>query len=344
MEHEIDFIKIFKKIFKFRIRILCITIIFLMYSYFKYCYKVPKKYKSSVTILYHNGGSGGSNNLNKLTSLAGLPSLSFNAGSESRISVNLYKDIIKGEIFKSQFLKVPFHFEQDKAPIVYEDYYSPKNHSKKQKTDSLKKIESLQDVFISTKEQYSLMNQIDNQILLEVDNEKGLFTISSEMNSPLLATEFVKEALRLLKKSLADITKTKIKSTIAHLEKDYKKHKALFKKQQKKLTDYQSSNRELNTPLARTRLKLLKDEYQLAYQIYTLTYKELLLKKMSTSNTMPAFQIFKPIDYNNSEITTSYSFVLTLWGGIGFIIGCLSAFWTDAVRIIKQLFADTDND
>ena len=160
------------------------------------------------------------------------------------------------------------------------------------------------------------------------------------MNSPVTAAQLTHNAYELFKKSIEKIQSDKIKSQLSVSEKIYAKNKISFERQQEILSNYQDRNRDFVTARAKTKLKLLKDKYNLAYQIYTLTAKELESKRNSLLSNKINFTVIDDVAFNPKKVAPRRLLILISFGFIGLFLGVAVPFLRVWLMNFVNIFKD----
>ena len=333
---EIDLIKhlrdlwfsrifIFKVVFVFTILGVIIAV-FSEKEYTAYTTFVPQSSKKT------NRGLSG------LAALAGVDI--GNISKESSVSPHMYPQIVTNILFQKEMLETLITIKGQNERITYKEYYEnvykpssltyvkkytiglPKiiiNLFKKKNFDNnvFDKKKSL--IQINEKDK-SLIDLLNNQLLLNVNTKEGYITLSAKMPEAKAATEITNRAQKLLENYVIDFKIKKAKQQLSFIRNRYLEKEKKFKEIQQKLAIYIDQNQNVNSARAKTKLMYLQSEYDLAYGIYSELAKRLEAQEIKVKEDTPVFTIIEPAYVPLNKTKPKRIIIVFIWFFLGLIL------------------------
>jgi uncharacterized protein involved in exopolysaccharide biosynthesis len=354
-EDEIDLIAIAKTLWQGRKTILKTTLIFMALGLFVAIFS-EKEYTASTTFVPQTSDSKIGGNLGGLASLAGINLGSMNSGSE--ISPSLYPQIINSIPFQLEMLQTPLTTADQKEKITFEEFF--KNHYRPSVLGYIKKYtiglpglflkaikgepealvlnEGNQSKLLSiTREEYELLERLEEQLVLEVNLDDGFVSISGNMPEAIASAELTLKAQELLQQYVINFKIKKSKEQLNFIQDRYTEKEREFKTTQQKLALYRDQNRNVNSAIAKTTLQRLQSEYDLAYGVYSELAKQLEAQQIKVEQDTPVFTVLKPVNVpvEKSEPKRGLIIVLSLF--LGILLGLGLNFMSFFLKSIKTL-------
>ena len=249
--------------------------------------------------------------------LASLAGINLNGTSQSSdIPPSIYPEILNSTPFMQKLLMVDLHSEKFQNPIGYMEYQqmviSKSSFSQLKKFtiglpnlvlssirgnsesggSSIVRSDSL--IRISGKE-IGAINSLSTKIQLSVDRRSGVITLTMRMPEPTLAAEMAYGAQNLLLKTITDFRILKAKEYLNFTQRLVDEKRAEFKKAQAALSEYRDENLNVSTSKGQNEEELLKNQYDLTYNVLIELSQQLESAKIKVEKDTPAFSVIQPV-------------------------------------------------
>ena len=358
-EDTIDIIALVKTVWNSRKVVIKTTLIFMAIGLLLAIF-TPKQYTASTTIVPSIQGerTGGGGGLSSLAALAGV-NLSDGLGG-SEISPTLYPEITSSITFQKELLQTPLHFEGQKAPISYEDYYT--NYHSPGLLSTLKKytlglpgliigafktgsvsdtLSGVQDpnIVIVSLEEEQLIKQLEEQLSLVVNDKEGYISLSVNMPEALAAAELAQKAQVLLQEYVIGFKIQKSSEELSYISERYGEKEKEFRSIQQQLARYRDRNQNLSSAMSQTRLEALRSEYSLALNVYSELATQLEAQKLQVKKDTPVFTILKPVSVPIKKSTPNRPLILLIWTFLGMVISIAMVLGKPVFVKLKEDFA-----
>ncbi len=320
----------------------------------------PAKYTASATLLPSSEKSGNSmGNLSSLASMAGI-NLSSMMGQSEGIPPEIYPQIVNSYPFLKEFIHEKFHFEEYDEPISIYDYVN---------ADTVPSIgaqiakytvrlpwtikdavfsdsgnlnhESLSDLGVInvSKEEFKALGFVFELLHIDVDNKTGLVNILVEMEEPILAAQFVNEAVQLLQNYIIEYKTKQARENLDFVRERYTEKKKEYELVQKAFFGYKDSHRNVISERINPELQKLSDEYDIVTSVYKGLAQQLEQAKIAVKEETPVFTVLEPAKVPFEKSAPNKKVILVLSVFLGCVIGLSWIFgkliWT---KIIKKLY------
>jgi len=341
-----DLIALAKVIWKGRKTVIKTTLIFTCIGLFIAIFS-QKEYTASTTFVPQTNEDAIGGNLGGLAAMAGINLGSMMSGSE--ISPDLYPKILNSIPFQKELLKTPLTIEGQIHKVTFEDYYTnvygpgvlgyikkftiglPGLLIKTLKGKSNNSFSSLNNQDLSddkssqllkvTEEEFELIEQLRDQVVLEINDKEGFVTVSASMPEALASAQLTKKLEVLLQQYIINFKIQKSKEQLKFIEERFSEKEKKFKKQQEKLARFRDRNINTKSALAQTTLEQLQSEYDLAYSVYTELAKQLETQYIQVKENTPVFTILNPVNIPVEKSKPKRAFILIIWIFLGGVIG-----------------------
>jgi len=341
-EDEIDLIALAKTIWEGRRTIIKTTLIFMAIGLFVALFS-EKEYTASTTIVPATQGKSIGGSLGGLAAMAGINLGSM--GSDSDISPSLYPQIVNSIPFQKQLLQTPLNIEGQNKLITYTDYYtnvySPSllGYLKKYtiglpgllikaiksnviaKEERLKQSAAKNQIQTITDDENTLIKQLNNQIVLDINDKDGYITISASLPESIAAAQLAKKAQELLQHYIINFKVQKSKEQLKFIQGRYQEKEKQFKSIQKQLANFKDRNQNISSTLAQTKLVQLQSEYDLGFSVYTELAKQLETQQIQVKEDTPVFTVLQPVSVPIEKSEPKRVSILIIWIFIGGFIG-----------------------
>ena len=340
-EDSIDIIALLKKIWKERIFIFKIIIIFFIIGCFDAVLS-PVKYTAQTTFVPQVSGDEMSiSNRSQLGSLASLAGININPTemkSDSYLSPLVYTNIIDSEEFSLELLS-------EKLINTNGDKFTIKEYLlSKESTFNFNPIEFIKKytigLFLNNKtneinneilNNYNFINDVDYNLTLSIRqkfsivlNEKeGYIKVLATDENPFISSQLVEQITKILQAKIIKIRTNKIKERLEFSKEQYEFKQAEFDILQNKLAEFKDSNKNISTARFRSQLQKLETEYQLQQNILINLASEFNKNKIKLNKDTPIFSVIDEVSVPNerSEPKRSLLVIIYVFLGIVFSVG-----------------------
>ncbi|SFE82141.1 Wzz/FepE/Etk N-terminal domain-containing protein [Thermophagus xiamenensis] len=315
----------------------------------------PVKFSASATILPQTDEKNDLGGLSGLASMAGI-NISSMMGNNGGIQPDLYPKVIQSYPFLNELVHQPFQYEDEPEPVsIYDkmikdtipglaDYlikftiklpWTIKNALMGKKDELGSDIESGPIKKLS-KEEQRIFETMMERISVEVDQETGLVTISTEMEEPLLSAQVAQKTVELLQKYIIEYKTRQARNNLEFIQARYNEKKAEFEKARAAFFDYRNRNRNVVEERTDMRYQELSDAYNLAAQVYQNLAEQLEQAEIAVKQDTPAFSIIEPVKIPIEKSAPKRSLIMVVSIFLGGFLGIGVIFGQMMVRKFKE--------
>jgi len=348
---EIDLVEFAKILAKRKIWILKVMVIFFL-SGIVISLLIKKEYEARCRLLPEIETNQG-NALGKLGGLAGLVGINTSdiGGSTATLNPALYPIIATSLPFKSQLLSKEYrfnkynktysgyhYFNEIYRPAIYEYIILLPKLARgifKDKPKISVKSQSESEIWKITSREESLFKMIERRIEITVNNETGLVSIRGKMPDPVAAAELTEAAFSILTEHVINYRISKAKSNLNFVQKTYYEKKENFEILQNKLARFEDKNQNMVTSVASIERQKLKNEYDVAFEVYKSMAQQLEQAKIKVEEETPVFTIIEPIVIPLQKSQPQRIFITLMLSIIGFFVSILIIFYRYFLELRK---------
>jgi uncharacterized protein involved in exopolysaccharide biosynthesis len=303
---------------------------------------------SSFTPNLSQGSSINSGSIGGLAAMAGINLDKISNDGGGNISPMLYPEIFNSIPFKVELIEKKIDFVDYDIPISYKDYTLSNSF-----TNPLKTIRKYLSSFFSkdfytnkvdsnliqiSNETYSVIKKVNENIQLGLNSKEGSIHISSTMNEPVASAQLAFHAQEILQKYIIELKIKKAQEDLEYIEKRLIEKELDFKSIQKKFADYKDKNQNLSSEIAKTKLKFLESEYDLAYQLYSDLSSQMESKKLKVKESTPVFTMLSPATVPNQKSNLSKLSIIIIFLIIGAVISVFRITYSSYLNKIFSTF------
>lgn len=276
-------------------------------------FSIPKEYEASVTLApERTGGKSVSGGLSALAGMAGI-NLSPSSSGDA-LSPELYPDIVKSVPFSIEMFDVKVKDKDGKINTTLYEYL--KEHQKQpwwgyitaapfqalgwvMKTIKGEKEEKGKstnvDSFRLTQEQSGVIGVLGKRILVTVDKKTSVINITTTMQDPLIAATVTNEVMEKLQEYITTYRTNKARKDLEFTQKLYEENMETYHKAQQEYAAYMDRNQNVSLRSAQTQQERLRNEMELAFNVYNLTAQQLQLAKAKVQEDTPVFTVVEAV-------------------------------------------------
>lgn len=316
-------------------------------------FSIPKEYKTEVKLSPENSQNNKMGQLGGLAAMAGI-NLGGAVNGEDALSVELYPDIVQSTPFLLEFISMPVETGNGKLRTTLYAYLTEHQRAPwwsyvtgapfkvlgwtmslfKDKDPERNVVEL--DPFRLSREQESFVNSLRQKITVQADKKTGAITGSTVMQDPLVSAVVMDSVLTRLQQYIIDYRTQKSRHDLVFTEKLYNEAKTAYYKAQQAYARYTDENRNVISARSMTEEERLKNEMELAYNVYNQMAQQLEMNRVKVQEQTPVYTVIEPAKVPlrtskpNKPVILVAFVVLTIFFSTGWILG------KDLFRGIKE--------
>lgn len=311
ISHDKDFIDLILQLWAKKKRIFvncCISFVFAVIIAFS----IPKEYTSTVTISPEisnpMGQMGGG--LASIASMAGV-NLGGLGANEDALFPEIYPEIVSSTPFLTELLEVKVQSKDGIIKTSYGDYLL--NHQKKPWWDVVTSlpskiiqkikgeggkanIESLLSKSASDLDlkEIKFLEEVDNSIKIEVDKVTGLIHIKATAQDTKIAATLADDIAKKIQRHIEKYRTAKTRKDFDFADKTCREAKEKYVKAQRLYASYADANQEVTLASFKSKVEMLENETQLAYNIYSQALAQRELYHTKVQERTPVCTVIQP--------------------------------------------------
>ena len=326
---SIDFSAFFKIIWKEKIWIVLITLLFAIGGIY-YALTAREEFVSTGKILpEYQSKAGGLGQFAGLASLAGIDVSSAAGGGSDAVRPDLYPDVLKSTPFFLELLKIKVRTKDNKE-MLFSQFYDTfvLDNKIEEKNTKIKFPTSNQYIAVSYQTENNLKD-LRTRISAVIDKKTGLITVTVKLPDPVVATLITDYGMNFLTNYITNYRTEKSKRDLNFLAErlDAAKGK-YFNNQAKKAQysdQYQLSMMKLQT--ADLQRERIESEYKISSTFYNTLLQKYEEAKLKVQQETPVIKVLEPPVVPNKRSEPKRTIIVliaTFLGGIfGIIFGLI---------------------
>ncbi len=356
--NEIDLIALAKTLWNNRWRIIRIEIVFIAFGLFIALFS-KKEYTASTSIVPQTSSpTAKMGGLSSLASLAGF-NLDMNMGGID-ISPILYPQIVQSISFQLEIMNSQYKFEEIDYQVslfeYYMDYYKPgviewmKEYTiglpglilktiRNKQASTLPVTDTL-PIRIST-DQETVRKLIEEQLTITVNENEGYITLNSRFHQSELSAQIAQKAQSLLQNYITRFKIEKAKSQYFFIHERYLETKQEFELAQTHLANFRDANKNISSALVQTELEQLRNEYTIAFEVYSELSKQLEQARIKMKEDTPVFAVIEEVSVPVEKSKPKRLMILVIWTVFGACIGVGWIFGRNFITSFKTRWKET---
>lgn len=337
---EIDIIALAKTIWEGRRIVIINTIIFIFLGLFFALFS-PKVFTSSTTIVPQvSDPTSKIGGLSSLASLAGF-NLNMTTGS-TELSPMLYPQIVGSTTFLLEIMNSTYSFEELDKEVTLYDYYLnyyksgpvellfkytiglPRtiiNSLKGKNRNEVATINDSLDIIKISEDQDEVLEIMRKKLDLTVNDKEGYLMIISQFHQADLSAQIASKAVKLLQDRITMYKIEKAEAQASFIRERYEERKEEFEGAQYRLASFQDANKNISSATKATEEERLKNEYQLAFEVYSELAKQLEQAKIRVKEDTPVFAVIEEVTVPVEKSKPKRTLMLMVFMVFGVIIG-----------------------
>jgi len=185
------------------------------------------------------------------------------------------------------------------------------------RTDAGEGIETL------STDEHAMRRTLAGLVSVAVNDKNGYITLAASMPEALMSAQVVARARELLQEYVTRFKLEKAQAGLDFVEARYRESRTEFETRQRALATFQDANQNITSALARTRESQLRNEYDLAFAIYSELARQREQASIKVKEDTPIFTVVEPVTVPversapRRAVIVVASLLLGLFAGIG---------------------------
>lgn len=273
-------------------------------------FSTPKEYTSSITLVSEPLEGSTKGNLGALASMAGI-----GGATSEALNPDLYPDVVSSVPFVLDLFDVPVTPEDgDGETVTLQTYLTDYTSAPWWKVimslpaKAIGGIMSVlnpkdedgegnaggRDAFNLSEEDYNMVMKIRSCINLSVEKKSNIINIDVVMQDPLISAQLADTVAANLQKYVVDYRTNKARVDLEYAQTINDEAREDYYKAQQRLAVYVDRNQNIAFNSIRTEEQRLRNEAQLAYDLYNNTAQRLQLAKVKVQENTPVYTVLQP--------------------------------------------------
>lgn len=345
---ELNYLELIQKIFSYKRRLLAFTLAGLLLGIL-IAFTSPKEFtSSSLVILEESESSGQFGQMGALAGLAGI-SIPQMQGDQTRLSAELFPDVIHSRDFMLDIMKEEFFFQSKGKKMTLEEYYAeerPGNIVKKT-IDFIFSIPArIINVFSSSEPAPALLESSDSESVelgyvavtsqenyvlrqlkerITIEDQMKLIELNVSMPEPKISAEVNALVLERLIGYVTNYKTVKQKINLEFVEERVDEAQVKFQESQLKLASFRDSNQGIISRRAMTKEEQLQFEFNISFNIYNTLKQELEQATIQLKRETPVFTVMEKASIPLGPSKPNKPLIIVFSMFLGFFVGVLYA-------------------
>lgn len=303
---DIDLLELCKKLWKQRTKIYK-SVLYGIIIGLIIAFSIPKEYTVMVT-LSPESGQNTTNGLMGMASMLGLGNV--NITDADALNVSLFPEIMTSTPFALELYSMQVKPEESDTTVALHQFI--KEQSKpwwgylftlpgkaiggvmSLFGDKEPKERTVPDPFHLTKEEEKLITAIKESMMAEADKSTNITTISVTLQDPMVTAVVADSVVNKLQQYIADYRTRKAKEDFDYQLVIYNKAKEDYYRLQQEYARYVDRNQQMTLQSAKIEQERLKEQYNLAYQIFQQAASQLEVFRAKIQEDKPVFAVVEP--------------------------------------------------
>ena len=183
-----------------------------------------------------------------------------------------------------------------------------------------------------TKKEQACIKMIKACTSINIEDKKGFIKLSANMPEPFLAAQVVEKMVALLQQYVTEFKIQKATADNEFITKSYDAAKKDFIEKQEAYAKFKDANRTISSAVAATRDEHLRNEYNLAYSLYSELAKQKVQSEIKVKEDTPIFTIVEPVTVPLEKSKPKRSMILIAFAFLGGVVSCGSVLGLDFLK------------
>ncbi|MFT7071405.1 Wzz/FepE/Etk N-terminal domain-containing protein [Patiriisocius sp. Uisw_017] len=299
----------------------------------------PKNYTSSSIVLPQISSSKGLSK--KYTNIASLVGINLGQSEGNKIVPSLYPLILDNLTFQRKLLNQKIEVSGEDGLITYAEYLSlyesgkaidifksytiglPGKFMNMFKTKDKFGESTFNDstIFKITPIEKSQISSMKSQINISFNELDGYIDISATTLQPIVSAQLVKKCEHILEEAIINYNIEKSRNELDFISKRYEMAEKEYVVKRANLGSYRDSNKYSISYITKSRDEQLKNERDLAYEIFSQLANQVESAKLQVAKDTPIFTLLKAPYVSLEASSLAGAYIVLIFIFVGFIVG-----------------------
>lgn len=351
-ENEIDLIELVKRFWEKRMFIVKVTAAFLCLGLFIAIFS-SEEYTAQCVVVPQTGEGGVSSSLSGLASLAGFSLGSM--GSAEELSPTVYSNVMNNINLQKELINTKIYFDRWGKELTLLDYFTNEEYQRTSVLGAVKKytiglpgliLKAIRGgeeeevavtgadgkIAVLTQDEDDCIKILKDRATLAVNDKDGYVNISATMPEPLAAAALAETYMNLLQKYVSEFKIEKAKADYNFINQRYLEAKEEYSKKQEEYARFRDANKMITSAVAATREEQIKNEYDLAYSLYSELSRQLVQAEIKVKENTPIFTVVEPVIVPRERSKPKRLMTLVAFGFLGGVLSCGTVLGLDFLK------------
>ena len=318
-----------------------------------------EEYTAQCVVVPQTGEGGVSSSLSGLASLAGFSLGSM--GSAEELSPMVYSNVMNNINLQKEMINTKIYFDRWGKELTLLDYFTNEEYQRTSVLGYVKKYtiglpflilgairgEKDNDVDMTgtddgkiamlTQQEDDCIKALKERTTLAVNDKDGYVSISATMPEPLAAAALAEIYMNLLQKYVSEFKIEKAKADYNFINQRYLEAREEYSKKQEEYARFKDANRIITTAVAATREEQIKNDYDLAYSLYSELSRQLIQAEIKVKENTPIFTVVEPVIVPRERSKPRRLMTLVAFGFLGGVLSCGAVLAFDFLKKITEI-------
>lgn len=324
-KEEIDLIELIAKLWNRR-KVIFRFVLFFLVAGVAIAYILPRKYTAQCTL-----GLEMEDRTTRI-SVEGMSAFqSMNMGDMRNtkiISPAMYPDILFSVPFQKELIYSPLSVNEAGDAVTFYNYLIKTEKPKSSDWVAATGVEKL------TPEENQCLGYLKKAISIKVNNKDGNLKIVVDMPDARMCALLANKVQEMLQQHIAKFRIAKAQAALEFIDSRYHEIKSDLEKRQEALIEFREKNKTQNTVQLQTQEKILTNDYELFFSLYSDIVKEREKAKIQVKENMPVLTVIEPVVEPTRHSKPQRALIILAALFLGMFTGCG---WVLIQPIISQI-------
>lgn len=203
----------------------------------------------------------------------------------------MYPDILFSVPFQKELIYTPLLINPKGEFISFYEYYIPEED----RSEGGPQVVNVTDVEQLTRNEEKCLGLLKKAITAKIENKEGYLRISVDMPNPYVAAQMVHQIQVMLQKYISKFRIAKAQAGLEFIEERYMEVKKELEAKQLALLTFREKAKNKTSLEIQTEEKILTNDYELYFQLYSDITKQLEKAKIQVKENMPVLTVIEPV-------------------------------------------------
>lgn len=233
------------------------------------------------------------------------------------VSPAMYPDILFSVPFQKELIYSPLFVNAEGDSVTFYNYLIETKAK-----DGEVALVSQNGVEQLTPEENRCLGYLRRAITIEVNNKDNSLKIAVDMPDSRMAAQLAYRIQSMLQQYIAKFRITKAQAALDFIEGRYREVKSDLEQKQRALIEFREKHKDLNSVQIETEEKILNNDYELFWGLYSDIVKQLEKAKIQVKEDMPILVVIEPVVEPTSPSKPHRALIIMVAFFMGLFFGC----------------------